>query len=296
MEKINNVLIFAGSFIMIGNIVGYIVFMFKMRDVISSGRKRDNHILTLGLSLLVFFFAGYLFVGLLSKADLMTALIILLGSIFVSVMLILTSHLIETAKERSVEITELLIGVIDARDPNLNGHSRHVMELTMLFYHYLPNHLRHNVNPVSLKYAALMHDIGKLGVAESILNKQDDLTDEEWKLMKSHPQIGVDLIKPLKFFDSISEWILYHHERIDGKGYYGIESENIPFASKILAITDTYSALTMRRSYKAPRTHEDAAEILKRVSGTQLDSELVEIFLSIPKKELESCIPEKIRY
>ena len=114
--------------------------------------------------------------------------------------------------------------------------------------------------------------------------------------MRTHPQVGVKLLKPLKSFDSITNWVLYHHERIDGNGYYKKNEGEIPLEAKLLAIADTYSAITMRRSYKTPRTHEDAVRILKEVAGTQLDKELVDIFLSIPKEELEKCMPEQVKY
>ena len=94
--------------------------------------------LNIAFVLLIFFLCGYLFVGFASGADLMTALILFFGSIFVSIIIILMNHLLDTAKERSLDISEVLVGVIDARDPNLNGHSRNVQNITMLIYDYLP--------------------------------------------------------------------------------------------------------------------------------------------------------------
>ncbi|MBR1851906.1 MAG: HD domain-containing protein [Lachnospiraceae bacterium] len=246
--------------------------------------------------MLIFFLIGYLFIAIFSEPDMMMAMILFGGSVFVAIVLTLMFNLLETAKERSIDIAEVLVGVIDARDPNLNGHSRHVQEITMLFYRYLPNIMKKDINAVSLEYAALMHDVGKLGVPEAILNKPAKLTDEEWEIMRSHPKVGVKILKPLHTFDDISDWILYHHERMDGKGYYKVKGEDIPMAARIIAIADTYSAITMRRSYKEPRTHEDAIRIIKEVAGTQLDAELVDVFLAIPKEELERCIPEKVKY
>lgn len=288
-------IIVSGAVIMVFNIVYYILFMFRMRDVISSGRKRDNIWLLFGLVLLVFFLVGYLVVGIVFNPALLTAFILLFGSIFVSIMLFITSNLLVTAKERSVQIAQVLIDVVDERDPNLNGHSRHVKDLVMLFYKYLPFSIKKNVNHVSLEYASLMHDIGKLGVPEAILNKPAKLTDEEWEIMKTHPKKGVKLLKPLETFRSVEDWILYHHERADGNGYYKMKPEEVPIAAKIIAIADTYSAITMRRSYKEPRTHEEAIVIIKEVAGTQLDKELVDIFVTIPKEELEKCIPEQVK-
>ncbi len=141
-----------------------------------------------------------------------------------------------------------------------------------------------------------MHDVGKLGVPEAILNKPSKLTEEEWDVMRRHPEIGIKILSPLKSFSGISDWILYHHERVDGKGYYHLSKEEIPFVSRLLAIADTYSAITMRRSYKEPRSHEEAVKIISEVAGTQLDSELVDIFLTIPEEELRKCIPEQIKY
>lgn len=295
MDKVVLALIIVGAVIMVGDIVGYIIFMRGMRDVISSGRKRDMVWTSVGLVLLLFFLAGYLFVAIKTDPGLMTALILFFGSIFVAIMMGLTARLLETAKERSIEIAELLIGIVDARDPNLNGHSLHVKELVMLFYKYLPKHLKYSINPVSLEYAALMHDIGKLGVPESILNKPAKLTEEEWEIMRQHPKIGVKLLKPLKSFASINDWILYHHERIDGNGYYNKPAGEIPLSARMIAVADTYSAIVMRRSYKKSRTHEDAVEILKDVAGTQLDKDLVDIFLSIPKEKILECMPETIK-
>jgi HD-GYP domain-containing protein (c-di-GMP phosphodiesterase class II) len=114
--------------------------------------------------------------------------------------------------------------------------------------------------------------------------------------MYTHPKVGVKILKPLHTFDSISDWILYHHERIDGNGYYRLDGNDIPLAAKMIAIADTYSAITMRRSYKNSKTHEQAIAIMKDVEGTQLDRELVDIFAAIPKEELEKCIPEHVDY
>ena len=281
--------IIIGSVIMLGDIVFYLVFMVRLRDVISSGKRSDDIWKNIGFVLLLFFLAGYLIVGFVFNPDIITALIMLFGAVFVSIMLFLTHHLLETAKERSMEIAQVLVDVMDERDPNLNGHSHHVKEVTMTFYKYLPYNLKSKINQVSLEYASLMHDIGKLGVPEAILNKPDKLNKEEWDIMKTHPKKGVKILEPIKTFDSISDWIMYHHERVDGNGYYNMKPEEVPLAAKIIAIADTYSAITMRRSYKAPRSHEEAMEIIKDVAGTQLDKELVEIFLTIPKEELIKC-------
>ena len=150
MDKLVLAFTIVGAIVMVGSIVGYVLFMRRMRDVISSGSRADVVGLTLGLVLLLFFLGGYLFVAVQTDLTLMTSLILFFGSVFVAIMLSLTARLLETAKERSIEVAEVLIGVVDARDPNLNGHSRHVKEIVLLFYRRLPAHLRYSINPVSL--------------------------------------------------------------------------------------------------------------------------------------------------
>ena len=290
------ILIIIGAAIMVFNIVRYIIFAQSMNDTVTAKNKTVAIWLTIGLVLLIFFLIGYIVVGVFLDPALITAFILFFGSIFVAVILTISSKLNRIAKQGSFKITKLLIDVVDARDPNLNGHSSHVKNLAVLFYKYLPREYKKNIKEIDLEYAALLHDIGKLGVPEAILNKPDTLDDAEWEIMKKHPQIAVNFLEPLQSFDRIKPWILYHHERVDGKGYFGKSQEETPLVSRVLAICDTYSALTMRRSYKEPKSHEQAIEIIKSVSGTQLDSELVDIFLTIPKEELISCIPEKIRY
>ncbi len=296
MKAIIDILILIGIVVMVSNIVRYALFIHNTHDVLSSGSKRDRFWKGMALVLLIFFLCGYIFIVVASKPDLMMAMILFGGSLFVAIVLTLMFNLLETAKARSIDIAEVLVGVIDARDPNLNGHSRHVQNITMLFYRYLPNSVKSDINPISLEYAALMHDVGKLGVPESILNKPAKLDDAEWEVMRSHPKVGVEILKPLHTFDHIASWILYHHERIDGNGYYKLPGDKIPLAARIISIADTYSAITMRRSYKEPKTHEDALKIMREVAGKQLDAELLEYFFKIPREELEVCIPEKVKY
>lgn len=281
----------AGVVIMITNIHRYLRFLQSLRDVLSSGRDKDRFWKQLALLLLIFFLCGYIFIGLCSKPDVMMAGILFGGSIFVAIMLTLLFHLVSSVKDNCLSVMEVLIGMIESRDPNLNGHSRYVQNLTMLFYKYLPADVKKDINPVSLEYAALMHDVGKLGIPEAVLNKPGKLDDEEWKLMKNHPKLGVDFMKPLVSFKKILPWILYHHERIDGTGYYHLPGSEIPLPARIISICDTYSAITMRRSYKEPLSHETAMQIINEVSGTQLDADLVKIFNTIPQAELEKCVP-----
>ena len=282
-------MIIVGIIQMIVNIIKYRECLRSMRDVLTSGGNRLKFWKNMAMALLIFFFLGYVFVAVSGHPDLMIASILFGGSIFVAIMITLILRGIGTVKERSIDVAEVLFGVIDARDPNLNGHSRHVQNLTMLLFEYIPYSKKRDISEVSLEYAALMHDVGKLGVPENILNKPAKLDDSEWDIMKKHPSIGVQILEPLSSFKHIMPWIMYHHERIDGKGYYGLKGDEIPLASRIIAVADTYSAITMRRSYKAPNTHEEAIKMMKEAAGTQLDEELVEIFSQIPKEKVMKC-------
>ncbi len=282
-----------GVVVMITNIYRYARFM-KMQDILSSNSKKDAGWKLTGLLLLIFFLFGYIAIGIFSKPDLMVASILFGGSFFVMIVLTLLFRLIESVKQNCLDVTEVLISIIEKRDPNLNGHRRNVQNITMLFYSYLPKEIKKQINPLSLEYAALMHDVGKLGIPEEVLNKPGKLTDEEWEIMKQHLKIGVKFLEPLRNFEHIKSWILYHHERIDGTGYYSVPGDQIPLAAKIISIADAYSAITMKRVYKDPRSHETAIEILKNVAGKQVDAELLAIFLKIPKEELLACLPPDI--
>ena len=108
----------------------------------------------------------------------------------------------------------------------------------------------------------------------------------------SHPELAVKILQPITSFDVISNWIKYHHERVDGTGYYHLKNEQIPLASRLIAVADTYSAMTMERSYRATMPHEVAIMELRRAAGTQLDPEIVNIFCQIPYKKIEMSMAE----
>jgi len=132
-----------------------------------------------------------------------------------------------------------------------------------------------------------LHDIGKIGIDDRILNKPDKLTAEEWEIMKKHPEIGHRIAMATPQLQHIAEYILYHHERWDGKGYpRGLKGEDIPLVSRILAVADAFDAMTEDRVYRKGLSKEVALAEIKRNAGTQFDPEIVKIFIDLMKNEI----------
>ena len=133
--------------------------------------------------------------------------------------------------------------------------------------------------------AGLLHDIGKFALPDRIL-KADVLSDEDWAVIRRHPQDGATLVGRLDGYGPVADTILYHHERVDGGGYpAGLIGNEIPLASRIVAICSTYDTLTARETYRTPMTSQDAITELRRVAGRQLDGELVESFIAMLERE-----------
>ncbi len=238
--------------------------------------------------------AGYVHAMITGGDSLSRSITVLISALFFTVVINWTFDTINSVKSRTLDISETLIGVIEAGDANLDGHSILVMDLTMLMYNYLPNEYQKAIKPENLRYAALLLDVGKLGIPSKVLNKPGKLESDEWDIMKRHPEIGVKVLSPIKSFSPILNWIMYHHERMDGNGYYKVSGKDIPLASRIIAVADTYAAIVMVRSYKPSRSYDDAVSTLKIAAGAQLDEEMVNIFCSIPREKVEGCTKEVI--
>ena len=130
--------------------------------------------------------------------------------------------------------------------------------------------------------SALLHDIGKFILPDRILKANVPLTDEDWMLIKRHPQQGARVVSSLDGYGPVADVILAHHERIDGKGYpRGLKGEEIPKLSRIISVSDTYDVMTARDSYRTPMSSADAIAELRRVAGKQLDADFVEIFIEL---------------
>lgn len=183
------------------------------------------------------------------------------------------------------EILKICTNIIGARDEYTQGHSHHVYVITEKLITLLPETCCMDAS--KLKTAALLHDIGKILIPDDILNKNGALTDDEWAIMRQHPAEGKKLLTDT-VFDELGDWILYHHERIDGNGYWGLKGEDIPLEARIIAVADTYSALRTYRAYRPAKSVDEAIAIMREAAGTQLDSKIVNMLLSLDKDVLEN--------
>ncbi|MDQ2087252.1 PAS domain S-box protein [Herbivorax sp. ANBcel31] len=131
-----------------------------------------------------------------------------------------------------------------------------------------------------IKAAGILHDIGKIMVPPEILNKKEKLTDEEWEIIKRHPVTGYQILRGVDEYAWLAEFVLYHHERWDGRGYpEGLKKEEIPLQARIITVADAYEAMTAQRSYQITKVKNEALTELKRCAGTQFDPEIVEVFI-----------------
>lgn len=173
-----------------------------------------------------------------------------------------------------------LVISIEARDSYTRRHSERVTKYALQIAD------RMNLNTEekdAIRFGGYLHDIGKIGVRDTILLKPDRLTPEERKEIRLHPVIGGNIIRPIHFLPREREMIVHHHERFDGKGYPdGISGRDIPITARILAVADTYDAMTSSRPYRSALTHRQAMEEIVKCSNTQFDAVVVRAFLQTP--------------
>ncbi|TGE39519.1 HD-GYP domain-containing protein [Desulfosporosinus fructosivorans] len=210
-----------------------------------------------------------------------------MGLLLLFIPLLISRHAFQLyidMRENYLSTVEALVQALEAKDTYTSGHSARVGKLAVA----IAEEIKMSEEKIqSLKYAAVLHDVGKIGVSELILNKEGKLLDSEWESIRSHPVIGQTIIKGIKFMFDIGEVVRHHHERYDGKGYPdGIKGEEIPLESRIIAVADTYDAITTDRSYRKGSTHDEAIVELKRVAGSQLDPEIVGIFCKVVTSEM----------
>jgi len=181
---------------------------------------------------------------------------------------------------------ENLMTALDLRDVETFGHSRTVAKYSQVLAQILG--INNQVHLDHIRKGALLHDVGKIAIPDSILKKPSSLSSREWEKIKLHPALGFGLIKEIKLVKEVGDIILYHHEKFDGTGYpYCLKKEKIPVEARIFAIADTLDAITSRRPYREKRDFKYAKEEIQKHSGTQFDPDIVDAFCSLSMEKWE---------
>jgi len=194
------------------------------------------------------------------------------------------------AECRPSEVLLALSRLIRVNDPDILAHGQRTVRYATLLGKAAG---LSDPDVTDLGYAALLHDLGKLTIPCAIVRKRGPLTADEYVLVQSHPRAGAELLEAIPFLRVASVWIAHHHERWDGTGYpYGVRDTYIPFASRILAVADTFDAMTSGRAGHRAMDSASALRLLRLIAGSQLDPDLVELFVRLP---LETVSGEPIR-
>jgi len=193
------------------------------------------------------------------------------------------------AKRNGLSAVYALVSAVEAKDPYIYGHSRKVNTYAVALAEasgLSPDEI------ANVSTAALLHDIGKIGIPDKVLNKKGKLNEEDWRAIKSHPKLGATIISNIPHLVPCVNSILHHHERWDGDGYpEGLKGEEIPIEARILAIADTFEAMTSARPYRPALSLEEIVKELRQGAGLQFDPNLVEVFIGI----VEAGLPEKVK-
>jgi PAS domain S-box-containing protein/putative nucleotidyltransferase with HDIG domain len=193
------------------------------------------------------------------------------------------SKLYDEIKKLFIKTIEALAYAVEAKDVYTKGHSMRVSQYAALIGEYM-GLSREKVE--QLRIAGILHDIGKIGISDAILLKAGKLTDEEYKVIKSHPEISRRILMPIDLPEEILEAVSKHHERYDGKGYpYGLKGEEIPIEAAILGVADAFDAMTSDRSYRKGMNVEEAINELLKYKGTQFHPEVVDTLISLYMNE-----------
>lgn len=189
---------------------------------------------------------------------------------------------LENTKRQLELVNETVLtiaGAVDARDANTSSHSERVSEYSVMIARRLGFT---EEKCESLRKVAMLHDIGKIGIPDRILNKPGRLTDEEYEIMKSHVVKGAEILKNFTLIENVRDGVLYHHERYDGTGYVaGLKGEDIPLNARIIGIADAFDAMTANRVYRQKLDFDVVLGELRRGRGTQFDPKLVDVMLAI---------------
>jgi putative nucleotidyltransferase with HDIG domain len=182
-------------------------------------------------------------------------------------------------REKNIETVAALTSAIDASDAFTHGHSYRVSQYATRIAKAIGMSSK---EIETLEYASLLHDVGKIAVSNTVLQKVEPLTEEEWISLRAHPDVGADIVERLKFLKEAAEIIRCHHERPDGTGYpRGLKEEDIPMGAHILNVVDAFDAMTSNRPYRDALPPEVVINELRKYSGTQFHSEVAGLVLEL---------------
>jgi putative nucleotidyltransferase with HDIG domain len=192
----------------------------------------------------------------------------------------------ELDKQRQLFINTsiALTTAIEAKDHYTRRHTERVTNLSLVIAQRV---LKENPNLgdkflENLRIAALLHDIGKIGIPETILNKNGSLDEEEWRMIKMHPSIGAEILQPLKELEYVIQGVKYHHERFNGNGYpEGLKENNIPLIAAIISVADSFDAMTTDRPYRRAKTKEETIKEIQSLCGQQFHPQVVSVLLQL---------------
>ena len=193
------------------------------------------------------------------------------------------ARLFSDLQELLLNIIKTLSSVIDAKSPWTMGHSERVTNYAVS----IGKEMGFDDKAIDdLRIAGLLHDIGKIGTYDVILDKPGRLNEDELKIVREHPGRGAEFLGPIKQFREIARWVRHHHEWYDGSGYpEGLKGEEIPLQSRVLAVADTFDSMTAERPYRPTPGWERALDELKKYAGTQFDPVVVEMFLKVVRRD-----------
>lgn len=193
------------------------------------------------------------------------------------------AKLYDELKETLYAVILALADTIEKRDPYTGGHTKRVMDYSILIGQAL------GLTKEEMEYlrlAAVLHDIGKIGIRDAVLLKEGKLTDEEFKIIQNHTTYGAEILSHIKQLKEVIPGVLYHHEKFDGTGYpHGLKGDEIPLIAQIIAVADTYDAMTTDRPYRKGLSKEVALEELQKFAGRQFAPKVVEAFVKIMTEE-----------
>lgn len=198
-------------------------------------------------------------------------------------------RLIKQLQVTYVSTLKTLISVIEAKDPYTRGHTERVAAYAVAIANSmnLPESTCRRIT-----FGALLHDIGKLGVLENVLHKEGELDADEWELLRSHPEIGARIVAKMEFLTGTAEIVRHHHESWDGSGYPdGLKGEEIPLGARIVAVADSFDAMTTDRSYRRALSVDEAIDRLQTGVGTQFDPKIVRLFVRHIRKKGSELVP-----